>query len=91
MDKTRLALISALGILAAPPHTPIEGLFGAIKETPKPRGVSRATGDSKRGRQIASQNKPMPEHGHLSKEQIEWNAAIEAKRLAKKEKKNVKA
>ncbi len=80
MDKR--VLLGLMGSALAAMHQPVTGLPEMRK------GVHRVSAGSKAARQMASQNKPLPQHGSLTQEQIDWNAQVEAKR---KEKKNVKA
>lgn len=51
--------------------------------------IHRVTGDSKRGRQLRAQQSRVETGPGLTQEQIEWNARVEAKRLAKKAKRGL--
>lgn len=47
------------------------------------RGVHRVTANTKRGRQIMAATSSVPQHEGLSADQIAWNRALEAKKLAR--------
>ena len=51
------------------------------------KGIHRSTANSKAGRQMICIGKEIP--NTLTKEQRDWNAAVEAKRIAKKAKNGI--